>query len=86
MVLAHLNHPLVQMCLRFLRTEVWSRQDNSKLYRVTARRVPIAALEHPVVVAYDRPVALGGDQQRLHEITTASGVLKEGRFSRLNVG
>ena len=86
-VLVHLNHKLVQMCLRLLRAEVWSRQDSSKLHRVTARRVPSAALDHPVVVAYGRLVVLGGDQQRLHEeIITAGGVLKEGRFSRLNVG
>ena len=86
-VLVHLNHKLVQMCLRLLRAEVWSRQDSSKLYRVTARRVPTAALDHPVVVAYGRLVVLGGDQQRLHEeIIAAGGELKEGRFSRLNVG
>ena len=86
-VLVHLNHKLVQMCLRLLRAEVWSRQDSSKLYRVTARRVPTAALDHPVVVAYGRLVVLGGDQQRLHEeIIAAGGELKEERFSRLNVG
>ncbi|EDX86043.1 Helicase conserved C-terminal domain protein [Synechococcus sp. PCC 7335] len=82
-VLVHLNHRLVQMCLRLLRAEVWSRQDTRQLYRVTARVVPSAALDHPVVVAYGRLVVLGGDQQRLHEeIITAGGVLKEGRFSR----
>jgi superfamily II DNA or RNA helicase len=86
-VLVHLNHRLVQMCLRLLRAEVWSRQDTRQLYRVTARRVPSGALDHPVVIAYGRLVVLGGDQQRLHEeIITAGGILKEGRFSRLNVG
>ncbi|PZD72917.1 RNA polymerase-associated protein RapA [Acaryochloris thomasi RCC1774] len=86
-VLVHLNHRLVQMCLRLLRAEVWSRQDSSKLYRVTVRPVPTATLDHPVVIAYGRLVVLGGDQQRLHEeIITAGGELKEGRFSRLNVG
>ena len=86
-VLVHLNHRLVQMCLRLLRAEVWSRQDTRQLYRVTARLVPSAALDHPVVVAYGRLVVLGGDQQRLHEeIITAGGMLKAGRFSRLNVG
>jgi hypothetical protein len=40
-----------------------------------------------VVIAYGRLVILGGDQQRLHEqVITAGGTLKEGRFSRLNVG
>jgi len=86
-VLVHLNHRLVQMCLRLLRAEVWSREGNKRLHRVTARLVPSAALEHPVVIAYGRLVILGGDQQRLHEeVITAGGMLKEGRFSRLNVG
>jgi hypothetical protein len=86
-VLVHLNHRLVQMCLRLLRAEVWSREGRKRLHRVTARLVPSSALEHPVVIAYGRLVILGGDQQRLHEeVITAGGVLKEGRFSRLNVG
>ncbi|MBD2112539.1 MULTISPECIES: DISARM system SNF2-like helicase DrmD [Cyanophyceae] len=86
-VLVHLNHRLVQMCLRLLRAEVWSREGRKRLHRVTARLVPSSALEHPVVVAYGRLVILGGDQQRLHEeVITAGGMLKEGRFSRLNVG
>jgi ERCC4-related helicase len=86
-VLVHLNHRLVQMCLRLLRAEVWSREGNKRLHRVTARLVPSSALDHPVVIAYGRLVILGGDQQRLHEqVITAGGTLKEGRFSRLNVG
>lgn len=86
-VLVHLNHRLVQMCLRLLRAEVWSREGNKRLHRVTARLVPSSALEHPVVIAYGRLVLLGSDQQRLHEeVITAGGILKEGRFSRLNVG
>ncbi|MEB3356791.1 MAG: DISARM system SNF2-like helicase DrmD, partial [Synechococcales bacterium] len=86
-VLVHLNHRLVQMCLRLLRAEVWSREGTKRLHRVTARLVPSSTLEHPVVVAYGRLMILGGDQQRLHEeVITAGGLLKEGRFSRLNVG
>jgi superfamily II DNA or RNA helicase len=86
-VLVHLNHRLVQMCLRLLRSEVWSRQGQKRLHRVAARVVPSGALEHPAVVAYGRLVILGGDHQRLHEeVITAGGLLKEGRFSRLNVG
>jgi superfamily II DNA or RNA helicase len=85
-VLVHLNHRLVQMCLRLLRAEVWSREGRKRLHRVTARLVPSSALEHPVVVAYGRLVILGGDQQRLHEeVITAGGTLNQGRFSRLNV-
>jgi SNF2 family DNA or RNA helicase len=86
-VLAHLNHRLVQMCLRLLRAEVWSTEGRRNLHRVTARVVtPKAGLETPAVVAYGRLVILGNDQQRLHEeVITAGGVLKEGRFSRLGV-
>ena len=39
-VLAHLNHRLVQMSLRLLREEVWSREGRKRLHRVTARVVP----------------------------------------------
>ena len=85
-VLAHLNHRLVQMCLRLLRAEVWSRQGKKYLYRVTARVVPNSVLEAPAVIAYGRLVILGGDSQRLHEeVITAGGLLKEGKFSRLGV-
>lgn len=86
-VLAHLNHRLVQMCLRLLRAEVWSTENRKNLHRVTARVVTSkAGIETPAVVAYGRLVILGSDQQRLHEeVITAGGVLKEGRFSRLGV-
>jgi len=86
-VLAHLNHPLVQMSLRLLRAEVWSGTGQSKLHRVAARLVPSQALETPAVVAYGRLVVLGADSHRLHEeVITAGGVLREGRFARMNVG
>ena len=82
-VLVHLNHRLVQMCLRLLRAEVWASDVNRSLHRVTARVVKSSALEVPAVVAYGRLVVLGGDQQRLHEeVITAGGLLREGRFSR----
>ena len=85
LVLVHLNHRLVQMCLRLLRAEVWSKDVQRRLYRVTSRIVPSAALEAPAVVAHARLVVLGGDQQRLHEeIIVAGGLIKEGRFSRLS--
>ena len=41
-VLVHLNHRLVQMCLRLLRAEVWAQDDVKKLHRVTVRSVPDA--------------------------------------------
>ncbi|MEI7770121.1 MAG: DISARM system SNF2-like helicase DrmD, partial [Chloroflexales bacterium] len=40
LVLAHLNHRLVQMALRLLRAEVWSAEGHRKLHRVTARVIP----------------------------------------------
>lgn len=86
-VLAHLEHRLVRMCLGLLRAEVWSEQSSRRLNRVTARLVPDTALGDPVVVAHGRLVVLGGDNHRLHEeVITAGGVLREGRFARMNVG
>lgn len=87
-VLAHLNHRLVQMCLRLLRAEIWSLGKQSKrLSRVSTCVVDDSALTHPAVIAHGRIVVLGGDNHRLHEeIITAGGALIEGRFSRLNVG
>ncbi|MGF7181467.1 DISARM system SNF2-like helicase DrmD [Tunturiibacter psychrotolerans] len=86
-VLAHLNHRLVQMCLRLLRAEIWSLGTQAKhLSRVSACVVDDSALSHPVVIAHGRIVVLGGDNHRLHEeIIAAGGALIEGRFSRLNV-
>jgi len=34
-VLAHLGHRLVQMCLRLLRAEVWAPDDVKRMHRVT---------------------------------------------------
>lgn len=87
-VLAHLNHRLVQMCLRLLRAEIWSLGIQAKhLSRVSACVVDDAPIENPVVIAHGRIVVLGGDNRRLHEeIITAGGALIEGRFRRLNVG
>jgi SNF2 family DNA or RNA helicase len=86
-VLVHLNHRLVQMCLRLLRAEVWSVEGRKRLHRITTRLVPNHILSAPAVVAHARLVVIGGDSHRLHEeIITAGGMLKEGRFSRLNVG
>lgn len=87
-VLAHLNHRLVQMCLRLLRAEIWSLGGTTKhLSRVSACVVDDSELTHPVVIAHGRIVVLGGDNHRLHEeIIIAGGALIEGRFTRLNVG
>ncbi|GAB4205910.1 MAG: DISARM system SNF2-like helicase DrmD [Roseiflexaceae bacterium] len=86
-VLAHLNHRLVAMALRLLRAEVWASGGRAQLNRVTARLVPNDALETPAVVVYARLLVLGADHQRLHEeLIVAGGLLREGRFVRLNTG
>jgi hypothetical protein len=85
-VLVHLNHRLVQMCLRLLRAEVWSSGSQRKLNRVTARLVPSLVLDTPAVIAHGRIVVLGGDQHRLHEeVIFAGGSIRDGRFSRMNL-
>ncbi|MEW6234968.1 MAG: DISARM system SNF2-like helicase DrmD [Candidatus Omnitrophota bacterium] len=84
-VLCHLNHRLVQMCLRLLRAEVWSTNEKH-LYRVTARLVPSHILATPAMIAHARLLIIGNDNRRLHEeIILAGGILKEGRFNRLKV-
>ena len=86
-VLAHLNHRLVAMCLRLLRAEVWSTEGKKRLNRITARLVPDTVLRDPAMIAHARLVVIGGDSHRLHEeLITAGGLLREGRFARLNVG
>ncbi len=85
-VLAHLNHRLVQMSLRLLRAEVWSPGGRRGLFRVTARCVPNQALDTPAVIDA-RMVVTGSGGQRLHEeIITAGGAIREGRLVRFNVG
>ena len=87
-VLAHLNHRLVQMSLRLLRAEVWSPEGRKGLHRVTARVVPNTALESPAVVAHARLVLVGGEGVRLHEeIISAGGSITDGKgLRRFNVG
>jgi len=85
-VLVHLNHPLVQMCLRLLRAEVWSRENSQSLHRVSARVIRWNKGDSVAVVAYGRLLILGGDSQRLHEeMITAGGVIEKGKFKRLGV-
>jgi superfamily II DNA or RNA helicase len=85
-VLCHLNHRLVQMCLRLLRAEIWSQAGARKLNRFTTRLVPDLALQNPAVIIHGRLLVLGGDNRRLHEeLIIAGGQLREGRFSRMNV-
>jgi superfamily II DNA/RNA helicase len=86
-VLCHLNHRLVRMCLRLLRAEIWSQEQGKKINRFTTRMVSDSALRAPAVLIHGRLLVLGGDTHRIHEeIITAGGQLREGRFSRMNVG
>jgi superfamily II DNA or RNA helicase len=87
-VLAHLNHPLVQMALRLLRAEVWSGEGRKKLHRVAARVIPSHIASAPLAIAYGRLVVIGGDSHRLHEELIAAGgeIGPQGRLRRLNVG
>jgi len=83
-VLAHLNHPLVQMCLRILRAEVWALDDRKTLHRVAVRRSADGTLAHPVVIVHSRLVITGGNFHRLHEeLTLAGGDLKPDGFARI---
>ncbi|MGC4044835.1 MAG: DISARM system SNF2-like helicase DrmD [Armatimonas sp.] len=91
-VLAHLGHRLVQMCLRLLRAEVWAGDAQARvqagrgLSRVTAQRLRGAQFTSPIVLGYGRLVIVGADGQRLHEeLVTAGGAIREGKFERLNV-
>ena len=80
-VLVHLNHRLVQMCLRLLRSKVWEKDD--KLHRVTVRSVPSAELDNVVAIVASRLVIVGGTHNRLHEeITYAGGYIKDNSYNR----
>jgi len=82
-VLVHLNHRLVQMCLRLLRAEVWAQDDVKKLHRVTVRTIPDGKLEAPAVLVISRLVVTGGNHHRLHEeLTLSGGYLKDQSFKR----
>ena len=82
-VLVHLNHRLVQMCLRLMRAEVWAQDDVKKLHRVDVRTVPDAILSEPAVVIVSRLVITGGNHHRLHEeLTVSGGYLRDSGFAR----
>jgi superfamily II DNA or RNA helicase len=86
-VLAHLEHRLVQMCLRLLRAEVWAPDAARKLHRVSARVATDGDLRHPVLLLHARLVVLGGDNVRLHEEVISAGLsVEQGALVRLNVG
>ncbi len=84
-VLAHLGHRLVQMCLRLLREEIWKVEDTKKLHRVTVRSLPDSLISQPVALLWSRLVVTGGDHRRLHEeLTLSGGELGHDRFSRIH--
>lgn len=83
-VLAHLNHRLVQMCLRLLREELWKLDDVKRLHRVAFRIVDDSVTDVPVVAVWARLVVTGGDHHRLHEeVILSGGELKHGGFARI---
>ena len=86
LVLAHLNHRLVQMCLRLLRAEVWADSSQRTLERISARLVDDAVSSGPALVAWSRLVVYGADHERLHEeLMPTAGLVVDGRFKAGNV-
>ena len=82
-VLVHLNHRLVQMCLRLLRAEVWAQNDVKKLYRVDICTLPDDELDEIAVSVISRLVITGADHHRLHEeLTESGGYLADKAFRR----
>lgn len=85
-VLLHLGHHLVQMCLRLLRAELWAtarKADAARLHRVTARIVPTDLLRVPAVLGHIRVVVTGAEGTRLHEeVVLAGGTIEAGKLVR----
>lgn len=82
-VLVHMNHRLVQMCLRLMRAEVWARDDVKKLHRVDIRSLPDDVLSSPAAVVVSRLVITGGNHHRLHEeLTVSGGYLRDNGYAR----
>ena len=82
-VLVHLNHRLVQMCLRLMRAEVWAHNDVKKLHRVDVRALPDTLLASPALAVVSRLVITGGTHHRLHEeLTISGGYFRGGAFAR----
>ena len=86
-VLVHLNHRLVQMCLRLLRAEIWASEDRKKLHRISARVVPEQELDSPALVVHGRLMVIGAGRHRLHEeMIAGGGTVRDGRWERLPQG
>lgn len=86
-VLAHLNHRLVQKSMQLLRAEIWAPAGRKQLERVSACVVPNSQLSEPALIAFARIVVTGASHQRIYEeIITAGGLIRDGRINRFNVG
>lgn len=82
-VLVHMNHRLVQMCLRLMRAEVWATDDVKRLHRVDVRSLPNDVLATPAAVVVSRLVITGGNHHRLHEeLTVSGGYLRDNGYAR----
>ena len=82
-VLVHLNHRLVRMCLQLMRAEVWAKNDVKKLHRVDVRRLPDSVLAGLALAVVSRLVITGGTHHRLHEeLTVSGGHFRNGAFAR----
>ena len=85
-VLAHLNHRLVNLSLQTLRSQLWASPMNCRLHRASVRLVPSSLTSVPVVVLLGRMIVSGGTNQRiLEEMIMAGGRMREGRFARMGV-
>ncbi|MBQ9873409.1 MAG: DISARM system SNF2-like helicase DrmD, partial [Thermoguttaceae bacterium] len=87
LVLAHLNHPLVQMSLRLLREEIWRKDDErrDRLHRVAFRYSPQVKPGQFAVLVLSRLVIVGGDARRIHEeIITSGEFVSSGSFKRID--
>ena len=86
-VLAHLNHRLVQKSMQLLRAEIWAPAGKKHLERVSACVVPNSLLTEPAVIGFARIVVTGASHQKIYEeIITAGGTIRDGRLVRFNVG
>lgn len=85
-VLAHLNHRLVNLSLQTLRSQLWASPMNCRLHRSAARIVPTSLVSEPVLVLQGRLIVSGGTNQRiLEEMIMAGGRIRQGRFNRMGV-
>ena len=80
-VLAHLNHRLVQMACACCAPRCGGATARARYTGWPCALAPDHALQHPVVIAHARLVVIGGDSHRLHEeLIQAGGELREGRL------